>query len=98
VQVIAKRTLKLFWMRHNEAEVPLRAWYVIVSRSVWLGSADVKQEFGATVDFVRDNRLVFNIAGNKYRLIVHVANAYRRVLIKFVGTYAEYDRIDPEVV
>jgi mRNA interferase HigB len=98
VQVIAKRTLKVFWDRHNQAETPLRAWYAIVNQSEWSSPADVKAEFGASVDFVGDNRLIFDIAGNKYRLIVHVAYAYKRVLIKFVGTHAEYDRIDPEVV
>jgi mRNA interferase HigB len=98
VQVIAKRTLKMFWDRHNQAEASLRAWYAIVNQSVWAGPADVKAEFGATVDFVGDNRLIFDIAGNKYRLIVHVAYAYKRVLIKFVGTHAEYDKIDPETV
>lgn len=98
MQVIAKRTLKLFWERHNQAEVPLRTWHAVVSRSVWSGPADVKSEFGATVDFVGDNRLVFDIAGNKFRLIGHVAYAYRRVLIKFVGTHAEYDRINRETV
>jgi mRNA interferase HigB len=98
VQVIAKRTLKVFWDRHNQAETPLRAWYAIVNQSEWSGSADVKAEFGASVDFVGDNRLIFDVTGNNYRLIVHVAYVYKRVLIKFVGTHAEYDRIDPEVV
>lgn len=50
------------------------------------------------MDFLADNRLIFDLAGNRYRLIVHVAYGYRRVLIKFVGTHAEYDRIDPETV
>ena len=98
VQVIAKRTLKLFWERHPQAETPLRAWHATISRSIWSGPADVKAEFGAAVDFVADNRLIFDIAGNKYRVIVHVAYAYKRVLIKFVGTHAEYDRINPETV
>jgi mRNA interferase HigB len=98
MQVIAKRTLKLFWDRHNQAEIPLRAWYAVVSQSKWTGPGDVKAEFGAAVDFIKDNRLIFDIAGNKYRLIVHVAYAYQRVLIKFVGTHAEYNRIDPKAV
>ncbi len=98
MQVVAKRTLILFWERHRQAEMPLRAWHATVIRSEWAGPADVKREFGTTVDFIRDNRLIFDIAGNKFRLIVHVAYAYKRVLIKFVGTHAEYDRIDPETV
>lgn len=53
---------------------------------------------GANVDFVSDNRAIFDIAGNKYRVIVHVSYTYKRVLIKFVGTHAEYERIDAETV
>jgi mRNA interferase HigB len=98
VQVIAKRTLRLLWERHPRAESSLRAWHMVVSRPQWSGPADVKAEFGATVDFVGDNRLIFDIGGNRYRLIVHTSYTYRRVLVKFVGTHAEYDRIDPETV
>ena len=57
-----------------------------------------KERFGRNVDFVGDNRAIYDIGGNKYRLIVHVSYPYRRVLIKFIGTHAEYDRIDPETV
>jgi len=98
VQVIAKRTLRLFWERHPQAERPLRVWHAAVRRSDWSGPADVKAEFGATVDFVADNRLIFDLAGNRFRLIAYVAYAYKRVLIKFVGTHADYDRINPETV
>jgi len=98
MQVIAKRTLIRFWERHPQAERPLRAWFGVASKAAWAGPAEVKAMFGTSVDFVADNRLVFDIGGNKYRLVVHVAYAYRRVLIKFVGTHAEYDRIDVETV
>lgn len=98
MQIIAKRTLRLFWERHARAESPLRAWYSMVDRSDWKGPSDVKAMFGTTVDFVGDHRLIFDIGGNKYRLVVHVAYAYGRVLVKFVGTHAEYDRIDPETI
>lgn len=54
--------------------------------------------FGANVDFVSDNRLIFDISGNKYRLVVPVAYPFRRVLIKFIGTHKEYDAINPETV
>ena len=94
MQVIAKRTLRLFWQRHPQAEGPLRAWHAAVSRAKWQGPADVKVGFGATVDFLVDNRLVFDIGGNKYRPVAHVAYRFKRVLIKFVGTHKEYDRID----
>ena len=98
MQVIALRTLRQFWRRHPQAEGPLRAWYAVVSRAEWSGPADVKRQFGTTVDFVGDSRIVFDIGGNKYRLIVHVAYSFRRVLVKFIGTHAEYDKIDAETV
>ena len=98
MQVIAKRTLRQFWERHPRAERPLRAWHAMVSGAEWGGPADIKMEFGATVDFVSDNRAIFDIAGNRYRLIVHVSYRFRRVLVKFVGTHAEYDKVDPENV
>jgi mRNA interferase HigB len=96
MQIVALRTLKLFWLKHPQAERPIRAWYGLVSRAVWHGPADVKEQFGTTVDFVADNRVIFDLSGNKYRLVVHVSYRFRRVLVKFVGTHAEYDRIDPE--
>ena len=98
MQVIAKRTFTLFWDRHPRAKAPLQAWHGTVSHSVWSGPADVKAEFGATVDFVADNRVIFDIAGNRYRLIVHVAYTHKHVLVKFAGTHAEYDKIDAETV
>ena len=98
MQIIAKSTLRAFRARQPRAETPLRAWHAVVTRADWAGPADVKAMFGTGVDFVGDNRLIFDVGGNKFRLIVHVAYAYRRVLIKFVGTHAEYDRINPETV
>ena len=92
------QALKEFWAKHNQAERPLTAWYLAVSKAEWKAPSDVKEMFGASVDFVADNRIIFDIAGNKYRLIVHVAYPFKRVLIKFVGTHAEYDKIDPEKV
>lgn len=98
MQIIARRTLRSFWELHPEAEAPLVLWIGRVSKADWGRPTDVKRMFGSTVDFVGDNRIIFDIGGNKFRLIVHVAYDYRRVLIKFVGTHKEYDRIDPETV
>jgi mRNA interferase HigB len=98
MQVIARRTLREFWKREPHAEMPLRVWYTIVDKANWTGPADIKAQFGPTVDFVGDNRVIFDIGGNKYRLIVHFAYAYQWALIKFVGTHKEYDRIDAETV
>jgi len=96
--VIALRTLRQFWEVHPQAEIPLRAWYAIASKAEWASPADVKAQFGTTVDFVADNRIVFDRAGNKYRLIVHAAYPFKRLLVKFIGTHAEYDKINVETV
>lgn len=97
MQVIAKKALKDFWAKHDQAETPLTAWYQTVSKADWAGPQDIKNMFGAA-DFIGDNRVIFNIGGNKYRLIAHVAYKFHRVLIKFVGTHEEYNKIDPEKV
>lgn len=98
MQIIALRTLRQFWDRHPQAEAPLRVWYSRVKVSEWKGPNDVKDEFGSTVDFVADNRIIFDICGNKYRIVVHVAYAFGRVLVKFIGTHKEYDDINAEMV
>lgn len=98
MQVIAKRALREFWAIHNQAEAPLKAWYALVDKAEWSSPQDIKNEFGSTVDFVGDNRVIFDVGGNKYRVIVHVAYRFKRVLIKFVGTHVEYERIKPETV
>lgn len=98
MQIIAKSALRTFWEREPRSEVPLSAWYAVASRADWSGPADVKAAFGTTVDFVGDNRVIFDIGGNKYRLIAHFAYPFRRGLIKFVGTHKEYDKINPETI
>ncbi len=98
MQVIAKRTLRLFWELHPQSEAVLRTWHSIVEKAAWESPGDLKAEFGARVDFVADNRVIFDLAGNKYRLIAYVSYRYKRVLVKFVGTHKDYDRIDPETV
>ena len=98
MQVIALRTLKQFWERHPQGEAPVRSWYRSAVAARWRGPSDVKREFGTTVDFVGDNRVIFDLGGNKYRLVVHVSYRFGRVLVKFIGTHAEYDRINPSTV
>jgi mRNA interferase HigB len=98
VNIIAVRTLRDFWRRHPQAERPLRLLYNRLISRDWSGPQELKQEFGATVDFVGGNRVIFDVSGNKYRVIVAFAYTYKRGLIKFVGTHAEYDRIDAEKI
>jgi len=95
VQIIALRTLRRFWEQHPQAETPLRAWFALVSKASWETPADVKGQYGATVDSVADNRVIFDIGGNKYRLIVRVSYQFKAVQVKFIGTHAEYDKTDP---
>jgi mRNA interferase HigB len=70
----------------------------VATKARWKSLHDVKRQFGGNVDFVADNRVIFDLGGNKYRLVVHVSYRFQRVLVKFIGTHAEYDRIDPENV
>ena len=98
MNVIARRVLRDFWERYPDAERPLSTWYQIVSKGIWSSPADLKRAFGANVDFVGDSRAIFDIGGNKYRLIVHFAYLHKAALIKFVGTHKDYDKIDAETV
>jgi mRNA interferase HigB len=98
MQIVARRTLRHFWGQHSRAEGPLRAWFAVVSKARWNDPNDVKRQFGTTVDFVSDSRAIFDLGGNKFRLVVHISYPFGRVLVKFVGTHAEYDQIDPRTV
>lgn len=97
MRIIAKRTLRDYWESHPTAEEPLRSWYRTVKGEVWDSPADVKARF-PKASIVGDNRAVFNIRGNHYRLIVQINYQYRIVYVRFVGTHAEYDRIDAREV
>ena len=97
VRVIAKSTLRTFWEKHTDAEGPLKAWYAEVSRAKWKGPADVRKMFNSA-DFVANNRVIFNIKGNNYRLVTVVLYSAQIVFIRFVGTHKQYDKIDPTTV
>lgn len=97
MRVIARKTLKEFWEKHAAAEGPLQAWFSEAKHADWQTPADVKQQHGSA-DILRDNRVVFNVGGNSYRLVVKIAYTPRIVYIRFVGTHSEYDRIDAESV
>jgi mRNA interferase HigB len=97
MRVIAVRSLREFWQRHPDAERPLRAWYDEVTRANWQTPADVKAQFG-NASILGRHRVVFNIKGNAYRLVTALAYNTGIVFVKFIGTHAEYDRIDAETV
>ncbi|MEW5982781.1 MAG: type II toxin-antitoxin system HigB family toxin [Acidobacteriota bacterium] len=97
MRIVAKRTLREFWQRHPDAEESLLAWYREVLQEDWDGPAKVKAKY-RNASIIGDNRVVFNIKGNDYRLVVKINYPHRVVYIRFVGSHAEYDRINVEDV
>lgn len=97
MNVVSLRALAAFWTKHPQAEIPLLAWYTAIKNVEWTGPQHLKGAFGS-VDFVADNRAIFNIGGNKYRVVARFAYAFKTVQIKFVGTHADYDLIDAATV
>ncbi len=98
MRVIALRTLRNFWKKHPETEQPLKAWYKRTLSTNWISRQDVESEFGGQIKLIKNNRARFKIKGNDFRLVIAID--YRRswVFVKFIGTHAEYDRIDAETI
>ncbi len=99
MRVIAKRALREFWRipKYADAEQPLKAWYLEARKAEWKTLQAIKAQY-RSASFLGHNRVVFNIAGNKYRLVVKVNYAFGIVYIRFVGTHRQYDEIDAETV
>ena len=97
MRIISKKALREFWERHPDAKEPLLAWYREVKRANWDTPAGLKEMYG-NASLVGDNRVIFNIRGNNYRLVVKINYPHRVVYIRFVGTHAEYDAIDAKEV
>jgi mRNA interferase HigB len=97
MKIVAVGTLRSFWERYPRAEQPLRAWYDEAKAAAWKTPQDIKVQY-RSASFVSNNRVVFNIKGNDYRLIVAIAYRIGVVYIKFVGTHAEYDKVDARTV
>lgn len=100
MRVIALRTIKHFIdskAERADSREPALAWYRQVLRADWASPSDVKREIGSA-SILKDGRAVFNIAGNKYRIVVWINYPYRVVYIRFIGTHADYDRIDAQSV
>lgn len=93
MHVIKKKTLVDFWNAHADARSPLAAWFKEAQAADWRSPNDIRQRY-RSADFLSGNRVVFNIGGNRYRLVVKIAYRPGLVYIRFVGTHAEYDRID----
>ncbi len=97
MRVIAKRTLREFWELHADAEQPLKAWYDEARKAQWLQPSDIKARY-RSASFVANNRTVFNIGGNKYRLVIAIDYLRQTLFVKFIGTHAEYDKVDVKTV
>jgi mRNA interferase HigB len=96
MRIIAKKALREFWLLNPDAEEPLLAWYREVEKEDWSKPSEVKDKY-RSVSFVGD-RVVFNIKGNDYRLVVKINYPYRVVYVRFVGTHKQYDKTDVEEV
>ena len=97
MRIIAKRTLRTYWDRERGAQQPLKSWFAIATKADWSSPADVKATYG-NASIVGGDRVVFNIGGNRYRLIVRFDYERGIGFVRFVGTHAEYDRIDASSV
>lgn len=99
MRVIAKRSLVRFWEQpgHGDARAPLESWHELVLKAEWPTPQSVKEQVG-TASICANNRVVFNIGGNKYRLVAEVQYRAGIVWVKFVGTHQRYDQIDVETI
>jgi len=100
MRIIAVSTLKAFWEQnpeYHDAAAPVMAWYQQARKAAWKTPAEVKQAFG-TASILKSGRVVFNIGGNKYRLVVGINYDYQILYVKFIGTHKQYDAIDAQTI
>jgi mRNA interferase HigB len=97
VRIISRKTLREFWEKHKDCEQQLKSWYKEAEEAYWKSPKDIKKDY-PSASILADNRVVFNIKGNTYRLIVKINYDYGMVWIRFAGTHAEYDKINAEKI
>lgn len=95
MHVISRLMLIKFWKKHPDSETPLRVWFKKVEQAKWKNVNELKAVF-PTADYVGNDRVVFDIKGNKYRIVVLVFFTGQKMFIRFVGTHAQYDKIDAQ--
>ena len=93
MRIISRKTLREFWEKHNDCEEQLKSCHRETEKSKWNNPNELKREY-PSASILENNRIVFNIKGNKYRLIVKINYDYKIIWIRFIGTHAEYDKID----
>tara|TARA_Y100000588_G_C13769344_1_gene717518 strand:- start:42 stop:335 length:294 start_codon:yes stop_codon:yes gene_type:complete len=93
MRIISRKVLRICWEKYPDAETSLKFWYRTAKETDWSTPRDIKAQY-RNASFVGNDRVVFNIAGNKYRLVVAVNYAYQALYVRFVGTHRQYDQID----
>ena len=97
MRIISKKILRDFWEIHPDSEQQLKAWYQETSKAEWTNPNNIKAEY-PSASFLADNRVVFNIKGNHYRLIVKINYDYQIIWIRFIGSHASYDKINAKTI
>jgi len=97
MRIIAKRTLKEFWEKHRECEQALLSWYKVAKLAKWKNFKEVKEQFGTCKNLGQD-RIIFKIKGNNYRLVVKITYINQIIWIRFIGTHKEYDSINAKSI
>ncbi len=97
MRVIAKKILRDFWQKHADSAEQLKTWYKEASKANWKSPVDIKAEY-ANSSILKSGRVVFNICGNKYRLIVEINYIRQWMFIRFIGTHNDYDKIDADKI
>ena len=97
LRVISKKILRDFWEKHEDCEQQLKAWFREAQKAEWENPNQIKTEY-PSASILNENRVVFNIKGNNYRLIVKISYEYEMLWIRFIGTHAEYDKIKTSTI
>lgn len=97
MRIIARKPLIDFWIREPDAQAELEAWHAETKAAQWAKPADVKAKYG-NASILKDGRAVFNICGNRFRLVMWINYHFHTIYIRFVGTHAEYDDIDAQTI
>ncbi len=97
MRIIAFKTLREFYEKHNDAEQALKAWFNEVEKANWDNAHKIKIDY-PSASILKDNRICFNIKGNHYRLIVKINFKFRVVYVRFIGTHKQYDKINADTI
>jgi mRNA interferase HigB len=97
LRIVAKKILRDFWVKHEDCEQQLKSWFCEAEKTEWENPNQIKKEY-PSASILNDNRVIFNIKGNNYRLVVKISYEYQMVWIRFIGTHSEYDKINSNTI